>query len=209
MSSDTKFQLILCGVGLVLGLFAEALFGDYLKEKLRPKKEETGEYTTSVQNTEPSAHVPTYEEIQTQSPEEVLSDHNATLNRLVTDLLDAYDENPQEPQQELNETKAPPTYQEAKNYLQEMDAPDWDLPYDGKAVKNEHGYNLNHDGDKDFEWALGKDCDVFSYSEQTYGRWLVGKHTWIVIFGDERVAFSKKSLPKNISKQFIEGCAVS
>lgn len=135
------------------------------------------------------------------------SDHNDILNRLVTDLLNNHGENPQE--QTTQEVKAPPTYQEAKHYLQEMDVPNWDLPYDGKAVKNEHGYNLNHDGDKDFEWSIGKDCDVFSYGEQTYGRWLVGKHTWIVIFGNERVAFSKKSLPKNISKQFIKDCTIS
>lgn len=203
MSSDTKFQLLLCGAGLILGLFAEALFGDYLKEKLRPQKS-NDQYEAGTQNLKHSADTATHEATYATSSNEMLSDHNDDFHRMVTDLLDAYGKTPQEP-----ETKSPPTYQDAKAYLQEVDTPDWDLSYDGKAIKNAHGYNLNHDNDSDFEWALGNDCDVFSYGEQTYGRWLVGKHTWIVIFGDERVAFSKKSFPKNISKQFIKGCTVS
>lgn len=196
MSSDTKFQLILCGVGLILGLLAEAIFGDYLKEKfgLHTDTEKVSEYTTSQTSQEisPISSVPSAQEHQSND-----------VYHLATALLDYASQDAQD-----TVIEPPDLFEEARQFLEEVDLPDWELSYDGKAVKNSHGYNLNHDSDSDYEWALGKDCDVFSYGENTQGVWLVGKHTWVVLFGYERVAFTKKSLPKNISKDFIKNCSV-
>lgn len=94
-------------------------------------------------------------------------------------------------------------------YLDEVDKlSSKPLYYDGTAVVNKYGVNLNHDSKDKPEWAMGASCDVFSYRTKNYGKWAVGKYVWVVVFKGEQVVFSKTSLPKQINQEMKENCTI-
>lgn len=98
--------------------------------------------------------------------------------------------------------------QAVHDYLTLVDKSSVKLSYDGKAVANKHGVQLNHDSKGEPEWAMGRSCDVLSYRTGKTGKWAVGRHVWVVVFNEDKVFFKKSSLPKAVDTKMRENCTV-
>lgn len=96
-----------------------------------------------------------------------------------------------------------------KNYLKAMDTPDVTTWYHAKEKYNESGVRLDHNYDGKTDWFLGKSCDVRSAKTGVLGEWAVGKNVWVVVFGKDKVAFTKDSLPEGLDETIVKRCSVS
>lgn len=96
-----------------------------------------------------------------------------------------------------------------KSYLQKMDTSDVTTWYRAKEQYNESGVRLDHNFDNTVDWFLGKSCDVRSAKTGALGEWAVGKNVWVVVFGKDKVAFVKDSLPEGLDETIVKRCSVS
>lgn len=95
-----------------------------------------------------------------------------------------------------------------ENYLKSVDNSRVANHYRANEVYNELGVRLDHNYDGKADWFLGKSCSVRSLRTGVVGEWAVGNHAWVVVFGKDRVAFVKDSLPQGLDEEVVKYCSI-